>query len=79
MEHTESPVIVALYVPGTEEKYEQDTNEGVVTGVGHDTESAGGAEVVSVTVPEKPERLAKVMVPWTEEPAASDTMGDVML
>jgi hypothetical protein len=76
-------VIVALYVPGLKEEYVQGTvappPENRVTVVGHDTESAEGAEVVSVTVPEKPKRLAIETVPVDGEPATNVTTDEVIL
>jgi hypothetical protein len=47
--------------------------------MGHDMESREGAEVVSVTVPEKPKKLAIKTVPVVEEPATSVTTDEVIL
>ena len=72
-----------MYVPGLEEKYVQGRAapppENRVTLMGHDTESAEGAEVVSVTVPEKPKRLAIETVPEVEDPATNVTTDEVIL
>jgi len=50
-----------------------------VTVAGHDTERAEGARAVRVTVPEKPNRLAKLTVLVVEELATKDTTEDDIL